>query len=84
VGGVGEVVRDRREALLVPPGRSGPLAEAMAELLEDRVLAGSLARAGRRRVEQSFSFSERLARLESLYERAAAGQVLRRGRSGGR
>jgi len=84
VGGVGEVVRDRQEALLVPPGRSGPLAEAMAELLEDRVLAGSLARAGRRRVEQSFSFSERLARLESLYERAAAGQVLRRGRSGGR
>jgi glycosyltransferase involved in cell wall biosynthesis len=84
VGGVGEVVRDRQEALLVPPGRSAPLAEAMAEVLDNDVLAASLARAGRRRVESSFSFTGRLARLETLYERMAGVGEPEAGRLGSR
>ncbi len=71
VGGVGEVVRDRREAILVPPGQTAPLAEALSEVLDSEILAASLSQAGRRRVEACYSFAARLDRLETLYERVA-------------
>ena len=84
VGGVGEVVRDRQEALLVPPGQTAPLAEALSEVLDSELLAASLAQAGRRRVEASFSFAARLDRLETLYERLAGTRAPGPGRRGSR
>ena len=73
VGGVPELVRDGEEALLVAPGDTAGLRSAMERLLSDGGLAGRLARAARRRVEEQFSFAARLARMEDIYERVAAG-----------
>lgn len=49
VGGTEEVLREGREALLVPPGDTRSLALAILRLLEDRELAGSLAARARER-----------------------------------
>ena len=73
VGGVPELVRDGEEALLVAPGDTAGLRSAMARVLADDALAGRLARAARRRVEEEFSFAVRLARMEDIYERIATG-----------
>jgi len=48
-GGTGEVLREGREALLVPPGDAGALAEAVRRLLADRHLACRLAAQARER-----------------------------------
>jgi glycosyltransferase involved in cell wall biosynthesis len=73
VGGVPELVRDGEEALLVAPGDTAGLGAALERLLADEGLARRLAGAARRRVEEEFSFSARLARLEDIYERIATG-----------
>jgi glycosyltransferase involved in cell wall biosynthesis len=44
-----EVLRDRRDALLIPPGRSDALADALAELAADDELRSRLAISARRR-----------------------------------
>lgn len=38
VGGIGSLLRDGEDSLLVPPGRVAPLAQALARLVEDRPL----------------------------------------------
>lgn len=48
-GGTGEVLRDGREALLVPPGDAGALARAALALLKDPQRAHRLAEEARRR-----------------------------------
>lgn len=49
VGGTEEVLRDGREALLVPPGDGKALGQAVLRLLRDRALAGRLAAQARQR-----------------------------------
>ena len=56
--------------LLVPLERSGPLAEAVADLLTDEPLAARLSAAGRRRV-QEFDFAVVVARTVEVYRVAA-------------
>ncbi len=55
VGGVPEVIRDRVNGLLVPPGDAEALAGALMRLLEAKDLRIRLGRAGREIVEQEFS-----------------------------
>jgi glycosyltransferase involved in cell wall biosynthesis len=50
VGGAGAILRDGREALVVPPGDAGALAGAVRRLLEDGPLASELASKARERV----------------------------------
>jgi glycosyltransferase involved in cell wall biosynthesis len=77
VGAVPEVVRDGRDALLVPPGDSAALAEAAVRLLTDGELAQRLVRSGRGRVLARFGRDQDLAAwrsaLEGLLVRAAPG-----------
>jgi len=65
VGGVPELITHRREGLLVPPGDAGRLARAVARLLDDPMLGGSLGRAASMRA-RSFGW-DRCARRYASY-----------------
>ena len=68
VNGIPEVVEDRVTGRLVPRQDSGALAEAIGELFADPQSAAAMGRAARRRVEESFSSGQWIARLEALYD----------------
>ncbi len=67
-----ELIRDGEHGLLVPPRDPLGLAAAVLRLLGDPAWAGTLGRAGRRRVLEGFSTEAKLDRLEALYARLAA------------
>jgi glycosyltransferase involved in cell wall biosynthesis len=68
VGGIPDVVRDRREGYLVPPGDAAALARAMAVLLGDESARRSLAEYARDTVRRRFSPVARADRIFALYE----------------
>jgi glycogen synthase len=70
VGGILEVVENGVTGLLVPPGRPDELARALNRVLGDRALAQSLGQAGRRRVEERFSWASVAERTERVYAAA--------------
>jgi glycosyltransferase involved in cell wall biosynthesis len=68
-GGIPEVVQSGRTGLLVPPGDSKALADALADLLHDRGKAMALGSDGQRSVAAQFAVSAMVQRHENLYER---------------
>jgi len=72
VGGILEVVEDGKTGLLVPPANPDALAAALRRVLDDRELAHSMGRAGRRRVEEKFSWASVAERTEGVYAEAIA------------
>ncbi|HEY7650338.1 MAG TPA: glycogen synthase [Methylomirabilota bacterium] len=70
VGGILEVVENGVTGLLVPPGRPDQLAQALNRVLGDRALAQGLGQAGRRRVEERFSWASVAERTERVYAAA--------------
>ncbi len=68
-GGVPDIVRDGREALLVPPRDTAALAAAIGRLLADRQLAASLAKAARARVVAHFPLWRPAALVREIYTR---------------
>jgi len=68
VGGVIEVVQDRRTGLLVPPHRPDLLAGAIIELARDRQLLQQMSRAARERICDSHDLAHMAARFCALYE----------------
>jgi glycosyltransferase involved in cell wall biosynthesis len=72
-GGIPDIVRDGETGLLVPPGDPEALAGALRLLLERPDRAGELAERGRRAVEERFSWSAIIDRLEALYRETAGG-----------
>lgn len=80
VGGTPEIIEDGKHGLLVPPGDSRALAEAICAVLEQPLLAGRLSHDARKRVEAEFSFDNMVRETEGLYEallrqKAAAGRT---------
>jgi glycogen synthase len=73
VGGILEVVEDGKTGLLVPPARPDELAAAIRRLLDDPALARAMGQAGRRRVEEKFSWASVAERTEQVYREAIAG-----------
>jgi phosphatidylinositol alpha-mannosyltransferase len=71
IDGYRGVVRDGREALLVPPGDVDALTAALQRLLDDEPRRKELAVAGRARAEE-FSMDSIAERFEAIYERAIA------------
>jgi glycosyltransferase involved in cell wall biosynthesis len=65
--GVVDLVEDGVEALLVPPGDAAALGSAANRLLGDRLLAGRMAGAARRRAVERHSLAAMTARVEALY-----------------
>lgn len=67
VGGVPEVVENEVTGLLVPPGDEGALAGAVARLTTEKLIAGKMAIAGRKRVRELFTLRQMLSRTETVY-----------------
>jgi len=69
VGGNRELVRDGETGLLVPPEDPDALADAIARLLDDRELAGRLARAGATFVRENLTIERMVDETEALYRK---------------
>ena len=70
VGGVAEAVTNEREGLLVAPGRSRELADALARVVTDEALRAAMALAARER-GGSFDITRAARRIEDLYREIA-------------
>ncbi|GBD95998.1 MAG TPA: glycosyltransferase [Nitrospirae bacterium] len=68
IGGVPEVIEDGKNGLLVPPGDSSSLAEAMLSVLENREKAKEMGRKGREVVKEKFSARVMLKKIANLYQ----------------
>jgi glycosyltransferase involved in cell wall biosynthesis len=77
VGGIPELVTDGQTGRLVPTGDPMALARALLDLLEAPMHAAELGRAGRRRIEQTYSFDRMVDAFTTLYlgELAARGSA---------
>jgi glycosyltransferase EpsF len=76
ISGLTEATQDGKSALLHPVGDTAGMARSIVRILGDRALAQQLGRAGRARIERSFSTRAAAERLLSLYGEClnAAGQ----------
>jgi glycosyltransferase involved in cell wall biosynthesis len=68
VGGIKEVVVPETTGLLVPPADPLALAEAINRVLHDRDWARRLGMAGRKRVEEHFSWTSIAERTKGMYQ----------------
>ena len=70
VGGILEVVVDGETGFLVPPANSDALATSIRKVLDDPARARAMGRAGRKRVEDKFSWASVAARTQEVYGEA--------------
>ena len=77
VGGIPELVLEGKTGYLVSPDAPGELAEALARLIGDEALRRRLGRAGRKRIEECFTLTNKLDASEAAYRRLLAGRRLR-------
>ena len=68
VGGVGEIVQDGYDAILVQPGDVEGITQAVLSVLNDEEKARMLRENGRKSVCTKYSFTNRLKSLEAIYE----------------
>lgn len=73
VGGIPDQVRHDREGLLIPPGDTDALGDALLDLLRDPARARHLGEAGRWRATSEFSHANMVWRIEDVY-RAVLGR----------
>lgn len=69
VAGAKELVLNQETGFVLPQGDINGIAHAILTLVENDAARRSMGQASRERVEQEFSFSSRLQRIEALYER---------------
>lgn len=74
IGGIVDIVRDGRNGLLVPPGDSRALADAITSLMDDPERARQLGSRGREDVAAGFSWPVIVDRLVGIYRSAAERQ----------
>jgi alpha-maltose-1-phosphate synthase len=72
VGGIKEVVVPEVTGLLVPPADPRALADGINRILRDRRKARDMGLAGRRRVEEHFSWSSIAKKTLAMYEQLLA------------
>jgi glycosyltransferase involved in cell wall biosynthesis len=70
IAGIPQVITSGEHGLLVQPGDSQELAQAIIRLLNERQYAAELGRAARQRVEEELRWSHIAARFEQVYESA--------------
>ena len=74
VGGIPEVVAHGISGFLVGPDNPTELAAALGELIQDRMKAMALGRAGREQVEREFDASLMANRTAALYRTLATAE----------
>jgi len=67
VGGIPEVVLDRETGILVEPGNSEQLAQAILTLIENPALRRQMGERGRRHVLANYRWEDNAALMEKLY-----------------
>src|SRR5207342_3192919 len=72
LAGIPELVVDGQTGMLVPPGDSTALAQALEQLLRDPELRLRFGHAGRARIEQHFRIEQTVAPLVQLLERSCS------------
>jgi glycogen synthase len=78
VGGILETVVAGETGILVEPGNPRLLADGINALLRNREMAEKFGKAGRRRVEQHFSWTSIAGKIRRLYEEVAEEARLRK------
>ena len=78
VGGIPDQIRHEKEGLLVPPGDSTALGDALLGLLRNSARARRLGEAGRQRWTSEFSYATMVGRVEAVY-RSALGRPAMQG-----
>jgi len=73
IGGIGESIRDGETGLLVPPGDSPRLAQAILRLLDDGALSARLARSAQQWVGAEGTKERLIRETIRVYERVATG-----------
>jgi glycosyltransferase involved in cell wall biosynthesis len=74
VGQINQVIQDRRNGLLVPPGDSAALADALTTLIENPDLRHALGTRARYDAESKYSWDHYIIRLEHLFKAIIARQ----------
>lgn len=69
VGGIPEIVVNRKTGLLVEPGNSEQLAQALIQLLSKKELREKMGRKGQRRVQRTFNLVDHVETRLRLYQR---------------
>jgi glycosyltransferase involved in cell wall biosynthesis len=75
VGGVGDVIRDGQDGMLVPPGDRAALKERLIELCGDEQRREAFGRRARERVEQVGAADVMTRHIEKLYDDLLGGGV---------
>ncbi|MFI5936634.1 glycosyltransferase family 4 protein [Actinoplanes sp. NPDC051494] len=70
-GGLAEIIEDGVTGVTFEPGNPYALADAVTSVLADRDVARTLARAGRRRVREDFTWTAVAAKTHKVYAAAA-------------
>jgi glycosyltransferase involved in cell wall biosynthesis len=76
VGGIPELVAEGQTGRLVAPGDPEALAGALLDMLEHPERAADFGRAGRRRIEDTYSFDRMVEQFETLYLTELAAKAL--------
>ncbi|HXE82298.1 MAG TPA: glycosyltransferase family 4 protein [Gemmatimonadales bacterium] len=71
IGGITDIVEHNQSGLLVPPGDSAALAQALERLSRDAALAQRLGAAGEQRVRSAFGWTEIMAKWDAVYRARA-------------
>jgi glycosyltransferase involved in cell wall biosynthesis len=77
VGGNREAIVEGETGFLVPPRDPETLADRILRLLGDRTLARRMGRAGRQRIETTFSLERMVSETERFYERLLQEEKIR-------
>jgi len=76
-GGIVDIVRDRRNGLLVPPGDAAALATAIGGMMDDPATARQMGLNGREDVESGFSWDVIADRLADIYRQVSSARTNR-------
>ena len=68
IGGIEEIVIDGETGILVKPGHSNEIAEAVCRLLTDRDLCIRLGQAARKRVRKDFTIVSHVSQMQLVYK----------------
>ena len=74
VGGVAEIIEHGKSGLIVPPGDSAALAEALLRLQEQPALRAALGRGGRERIGSALRVEDTISQTAALYRDLAGGR----------